>query len=181
MTILVVILGCIAGLVIYFFNKLVNAKNIVAEGWSGIDVQLKKRHDLIPNLVEVVKGYAIHEKQTLEEIVRLRGESREKSDPSDKSQVENTISTDLKKIFALVESYPDLKADANFRKLQGSLVDIEDALQFSRRYYNGAVRDYNTLVQSFPSNLIAGFFKYQTMKFFELEYATERSNPDISF
>jgi LemA protein len=181
MPIFLCILACILALVTYYYNKLVSLKNIVAEGWSGIDVQLKRRHDLIPNLVEIVKGYAGHEKETFEEVVRLRGESRQTNDPADKSLLENNISTDLKKIFALVEAYPNLKADANFRKLQDTLVEVEDSLQFSRRYYNGAVRAFNTLVQSFPSNLIARLFAYQPMKFFELEYATERKTPDISF
>lgn len=171
----------LAVLFVYFYNKLIRCGNLVDEGWSGIDVQLKKRHDLIPNLVEIVKGYAGHEKETLEEVVRLRGESSSKNDIADKEKVENTISGDLKKIFALVEAYPDLKADKNFRSLQQSLVEIEDALQYSRRYYNGAVREYNILIQSFPSNLIASSFSFQPRKFFELEFATERNTPDVKF
>ena len=177
-----IFLGLLLTLVVVavvIYNKLVKRRFLVNEGWSGIDVQLKRRHELIPNLVEIVKGYASHEKETLEEVTRLRQVSQLTSDREEKGNIENSISGDLKKIFALVESYPDLKADANFRKLQDSIIEIEDQLQYARRYYNGTVRDLNIVVQSFPSNLIASFFGFQDAKFFEIEYATERQNPEI--
>lgn len=181
MYILLSILILAAVVAAFYFNKLVNARNLVEEGWSGVDVQLKRRHDLIPNLVEMVKGYAKHEQQTLEEVVSLRNQSKGLPPSEQKQNIESGISTDLRKIFAIVEAYPDLKADKNFRSLQDALVEIEDALQYSRRYYNGAVRHYNILVQSFPSNLIAGAFKYETRNFFEIDLATERNTPDVSF
>jgi LemA protein len=168
-------------LTVLFYNRLVRYRFLMNEGWSGIDVQLKRRHDLIPNLVEMVKAYAGHEKQTLEDVTKLRDLSRNEQDISQKSGIENNISNDLKKVFALVESYPNLKADQNFRKLQDSLTEIEDSLQYARRYYNGTVRDYNIGVQSFPSNILAQAFGFKSAAFFEIEYATERQTPDIKF
>lgn len=181
MIIFIIVLCGLALLSIYYFNKLVDARNLTEEGWSGVDVQLKRRHDLIPNLVEAVKGYAVHEKGTLEEIINLRSRSRDMAASDEKQKLESGISADLRKIFALVESYPDLKADSNFRELQAALIEVEDGLQFARRYYNGAVRNYNTLIQSFPINIIATAAGHKVKDFFEIENSTERNAPNVQF
>lgn len=166
---------------VLLYNKLVRSAQLVSEAWSGIDVQLKRRHDLIPNLVEIVKGYGRHEQTTLEEIVKLRNLSQSTSDASEKSKIEASLGQNLKSLFAIVEAYPELKADTNYRKLHESLSECEDQLQYARRYYNGAVRNLNILVQSFPSNLIASRFGFKAGTFFEIQYATERSVPDVKF
>lgn len=172
----------VAGLVIWSivtYNLFVKCKNLVNEAWSGIDVQLKRRTDLIPNLVEAVKGYKQFEKTTLEEVTALRSESISAEGVKDKARSENAISHALKSIFALTEAYPDLKASRSFLDLHKNLVEIEDQLQMARRYYNGAVRDYNILIQSFPSNLIAGACRFDKGEFFEIDYATERQTPEV--
>ncbi len=166
---------------VYQFNQLVRQRNLVAEASSGIDVQLKRRHDLVPNLVETVKGYQRHEKGTLEDIVKLRTQLQCPVPSKERPALETQLSRSLKTIFALAESYPDLKADKNFLDLQKNLVDIEDHLQMSRRYYNGTVRDNNVLVDSFPGNMIASAFGFKRAEFFEIEYATERATPDVKF
>jgi len=172
----------VAGLVIwsvFTYNLLVKCKNLVNEAWSGIDVQLKRRADLIPNLVEAVKGYKQFERKTLEEVTALRSKSVSAEGVRDKIESENAITRALKSIFALTEAYPDLKASRSFLDLHKNLVEIEDQLQMARRYYNGAVRDYNILTQSFPSNLIAGSCHFDKAEFFEIEYATERQTPEV--
>lgn len=166
---------------VFVFNKLVRLQTLKEEAWSGIDVQLKRRHDLIPNLVVVVEGYATHEKKTLEELTLLRSKSQQQEKVSDIGVTENSISKDLKQIFALAEAYPDLKANESFLELQSTLAAIEDDLQYARRYYNGTVRDLKTLVQTFPSNVIAKVASFQDPDFFELELATERQNPELQF
>ena len=177
--VLIVVLIC--GYVALAFNNLIKQRNLSKEGWSAIDVQLKRRHDLIPNLVEVVKAYTAHERETLTDVVKLRERSMAAVGVADKGDIEQSISGDLKWILAVVESYPDLKADKNFRSLQANLSSIEDDLQYARRYYNGTVRDLNNVVESFPSNIIAFVFGFLKGEFFEIEYATERQNPDIAF
>ena len=162
------------------FNGLVKQRNRVKEAWSGIDVQLKRRHDLIPNLVEVVEGYAAHEKGLLEEITRLRSKTIDVTGLRDTQAAETDLTGSLESLLVLVEDYPALKADENFRQLHHSLVDIEDHLQMARRYYNGSVRDNNTKVESFPSNLIANLFGFVSEEFFELESATERAAPRMN-
>ena len=150
------------------YNKMVKRKNHVEDGWSGIDVQLKRRHNLIPNLVETVKKYASHEKDIMETVTKLRNINQNASKDVSANQ-EQLISKALSGLMVQVEAYPELKADANFRDLQKQLVDIEDQIQYARRYFNGAVREYNTLLQSFPALLIAQKFGFQEAEFFELE------------
>lgn len=153
--------------VILFFNRLVRDKNMLQEAWSGIDVQLKRRADLVPTLVETVKGYGRHEQSLFTDVAKLR--------------TQKDVVAGLKGVFALVESYPQLKADKNFLDLQKNLSQVEDDLQYARRYYNGTVRDYNTRIQSFPGNLVARFAGFKEEPFYEVEYVTERKNPDVSF
>lgn len=161
------------------FNRLIRRRNLMREGWSGIDVQLKMRRNLIPNLVEAVKGYSEHEKAALERIVLLRSQGEKASGVAEANASENALTQQIKGLFALAESYPDLKASKNFVELQEQLAEIEDQIQMARRYYNGAVRNYNTLAQSFPSNLVAGAFGFRRGEFFEIETATDRQVPEV--
>ncbi|MFA5100841.1 MAG: LemA family protein [Candidatus Omnitrophota bacterium] len=164
------------------FNRLVRLKTLMAEAQSGIDVQLKRRYDLIPNIVEAVKGYMQHERTVLEQITALRTRAMGAAGSlQDKAVVENRLSEVLKQIFVLAENYPDLKASKNFLELQSALISVEDELQLSRRYYNGTVRNFNILAQSFPCNMVAKAFRFESAVFFEIEYATERRNPDVRF
>lgn len=176
-----IVLGVIIVGIIVFYNRLVKLGYLVDEAWSGIDVQLKRRLDLIPNLVAVVKSYATYESDILTEVTRLRSQSQEALAADKRGALEKNIGTELKNILALAESYPELKANENFLSLQKNLSAIEDDLQYARRYFNGTVRDLNISVQSFPSNIIASLFTIKSRQFFELEYATERKNPDVSF
>src|ERR1700749_5095909 len=152
---------------VFTYNGLVRRKNQVAEGWSGIDVQLKRRADLIPNLVESVKGYAAHERGTLDELTKLRSQTGTQ-DVAQRAQTESAISAAIGKVMAVAEAYPDLKASANFQQLQHDLSDIEDQIQMARRYYNGTVRDYNVSIQQFPSSVIAGIGGFTAQQFFQL-------------
>ncbi len=179
--ILLVVIALVAFWLIGIYNKLVRNKNLVAEGWSGIDVQLKRRTDLIPNLLESVKGYMKHERELLSEVTRLRAESLKITDVPAKSQVENALSRSLANLFAVAENYPDLKANQNFLDLQRQLGEIEDQIQMSRRYYNGTVRNFNILIESFPSNLVAKQFNFSQANFFELEDEAERAVPQVKF
>jgi len=177
--VILVLLILILSYGVVIFNSLVKLRNLKEEAWSGIDVQLKRRHDLLPNLVETVKGYASHEQSTLEEVTRLRSQSEASNDVKEIGEIERNISKDIKKIFALVEDYPDLKANEGFLKLQENLSEIEDQLQFARRYYNGTIRNYKIKLQSFPSSIVAGIASFKDAEFFEIEYATERSTPEL--
>jgi LemA protein len=163
------------------YNRLVKNRNLVLEGWSGIDVQLKRRYDLIPNLVETVKGYAGHEKDVLEKVVELRNAAARAETAGEKAPIENMLTQTLRQLFALAEAYPDLKANQNFLDLQGKLSEIEEQIQLARRYYNGTARDMNILVQSFPSNIIARSFGFAEAEYFEIELATEREAPRVQF
>ena len=163
------------------FNRLVKNRNLVMEGWSGIDVQLKRRYDLIPNLVETVKGYAKHEAGTLEKVVEMRNQAGQARTAAEKAPLETALTGMLRQVFALAEAYPDLKANQNFLDLQGRLTEIEEQIQFARRYYNGAARDMNILVQSFPSNIVANAFGFHPADYFEIELATEREAPRVQF
>jgi LemA protein len=163
---------------IWIYNRLIKNRNLVKEAWAGIDVQLQKRHELVPNLVSTVKAYASHETGLFEEVARIRSD-RESSVPNMAKQ-ETTLSRSLGRLFALAEDYPDLKANEGFQQLHSSLIEIEDHLQFARRYYNGAVRDNNNAVESFPSNLLAAFFKFTPAEFFEIEFSAQRHMPDVS-
>lgn len=163
------------------YNSLVQLRVRTESAWSDIDVQLKRRHDLIPNLVETVKGYAAHEKGTFENIAKYRSMAMQATSPADKAQAEGQLSTALKSLFAVAESYPQLQASQEFTELQNSLNSIEDNIQNARRYYNAVVRDYNTRVQSFPTNILAGMFGFQTRQFFEMESAADRENVAVKF
>jgi len=166
---------------ILIYNALVRMRNMVQEAWSGIDVQLKRRTDLIPNLVSTVKGYAEHEKGTLEEVIRLRGLAQNAQGVGETAHAQGLLGAALGKLFALAENYPELKANANFAQLQASLGEIEEQVQLARRYYNGAVRNLNIAVESFPSNLVAGRFGFEKAEFFELESPSERAVPKVEF
>ncbi len=179
-----VVLGVIAVIVFYaisIYNRLVKNRQMVEEGWSGIDVQLKRRSNLIPNLVNAVKGYMKHEKELLENITELRAGvvAAEGGDPETRARAEGALSGGLLKLNAVMENYPDLKANENVMDLQNSLEEIETEIQLSRRYYNGAVRNLNILVESFPSNFIANYFKFIKAQYFEIEDAAERSVPKV--
>ncbi len=163
------------------YNRLVKKRNHVEDGWSGIDVQLKRRHDLIPNIVNVVKKYAEHEQETLEKVINLRNAARKPHSPSEQSQDEQKLSQALSGLMVQVEAYPDLKANTNFIDLQQQLQKIEDDIQYARRYYNGAVREYNTAVQSFPSNMVANRYGFREAEFFELENPKDAENPEVKF
>ncbi len=171
----------IAAYLAYAYNALVSTKNLAAEGWSGIDVQLRRRADLIPNLIETVKGYASHEDKLFRDIADLRAKSISGGTVGEQSAVGQAMSGALGKLFAVAEAYPELKADANFRDLQDKLSGVEDEIQMSRRYYNGAVRNLNTMIESFPSNFIADFFKFQKAEFFEIGDAAAREVPKVDF
>ena len=177
------ILGAIAFYGVAIYNGLVKATQMVKEAWSGIDVQLKRRTDLIPNIVESIKGYAGHEKDTLREVteMRTRVQAVPEGDIAGRAVAEGLLSQALGKLMAVAEAYPDLKANENFLQLQQTLDKIEGEVQMSRRYYNGAARDLNVKVESFPSNFVANYFKFQTAEFFEIEDATDRNVPDVKF
>ncbi len=161
------------------FNRLIRERNLMREGWSGVDVQLKRRRDLIPGLVETVKSYAGHEQRLLENVTELRSERPPGEGLGEMQDRENVLTDQLKRLFAVVEAYPDLKASGNFLELQTLLVEIEDQIQMARRYYNGAVRNYNTRAESFPTNLVAGLFRFELGEFFQIETATERAAPKV--
>ena len=163
------------------YNKLIKNRNMVEEGWSGIDVQLKRRSNLIPNLIETVKGYMGHEKGVLESVTELRTQSINAGNPGDQGRAEGLLGAALGKLFAVAEDYPDLKANENFIDLQDDLAELEEQIQLARRYYNGAVRNLNILIESFPSNLIARYFQFRQAEFFELVDPAERAVPEVSF
>ena len=154
---------------------------MVEEGWSGIEVQLKRRSNLIPNLLETVKGYMGHERELLSKVTELRSQSMQERAVDKKARLEEKLSRSLANVFAVAEGYPDLKANENFSELQAELSEIEDQIQLARRYYNGTVRNLNIQVESFPGNIIAGIFKFTRAEFFEIEDPTERTVPEVSF
>jgi len=174
-----IILFLVIGVSIY--NRLVKNRNLVQEAWSGIEVQFKRRADLIPNLLEAVKGYIGHERGVLDRVTELRTQSRQAGSVGEKAQAEGLLGAALGNLFAVAENYPDLKASQNFLELQKSLADIEEQLQLARRYYNGAARNLNILIGSFPSNLIAQRFNFQPVEYFELESPQDREVPKVSF
>lgn len=167
--------------VVGMYNGLVRLKVQCDNAWADIDVQLKRRYDLIPNLVETVKGYAAHEKGTLEAVVNARSRAMSATTPGDKAQAENMLSGALKSLFALSESYPQLRAVESFTSLQASLSEIEDTVQNARRYYNAVVRDLNTKIQQFPTNIFAGMLGFKPREFFEVSAPAEREAPKVSF
>lgn len=177
------IVGLIAA-VIMMYNSLIRLKNRVDEAWSDIDVQLKRRYDLIPNLVETVKGYAAHEKETLDRVIQARNSAmavQGKGSAKEQADAENALSSTLKSIFALAESYPNLKANENFLELQRELTDTEDKIQASRRFYNGNVRDFNTKLQIFPTNVIGNMLGFKNRDYFEIEEPGQREAVKVQF
>jgi LemA protein len=166
--------------VVGIYNGLIKLKNRVDEAWSDIDVQLKRRHDLIPNLINTVKGYAAHEKELFEKVTEARTAAMGAQTPAQKEQAENALSGTLKSLFAVAENYPDLKANQNFLELQRELTDTEDKIQASRRFYNGNVRDFNIKIETFPSNIIAGMLNFTKRDFFAAEEG-EKENVNVQF
>jgi LemA protein len=180
-----VVIGVTVAIVVFVvqvFNNLVRMRNVVREGWSGIDVQLRRRTDLVPNLVETVKGYAAHERGLFEDVAKNRAQSIAADNVGGQVAAENKLQGSLARLFAVAEAYPDLKANKNFLDLQRQLAEVEDQLQMARRYYNGTVRNFNINLQSFPSNVIAGLLGFTAEPFFELEdRAASSQAPAISF
>ena len=168
-------------LLIGMYNGLVRLKVACDNAWADIDVQLKRRYDLIPNLVETVKGYAGHEKGTLEAVINARNRAMTATNPGDKAEAENMLSGALKSLFALSEAYPQLRAIESFTSLQNSLSQIEDTVQNARRYYNAVVRDLNTKIQQFPTNILANMMGFKQREFFEVSAPAEREAPKVSF
>lgn len=184
MTITLIILAAVAIFFFYgisIYNRLVKLKTMVEEAWSSIDVMLKKRHDLIPNLVETVKGYATHERATLDSVTRARAAAMGANTIQEKEVAEKNLSQAMMTLNAVAEQYPDLKANTNFLQLQGELSALEGDIEKSRRYYNGTVRENNILVETFPSNILANMFKFTKATFFELDNVAERAVPSIKF
>jgi LemA protein len=176
-----VIIVVIVGLLVGLYNSLVQLRVRADSAWSDIDVQLKRRHDLIPNLVETAKGYAAHEKSTFEDIAKYRSMAMQATAPADRAVAENQLTGALKSLFAVAENYPQLRASEEFMALQGQLSQTEDNIQNSRRYYNAVVRDLNTKIQSFPTNILAGMFGFQQRQFFEVSTPAERENVAVKF
>jgi LemA protein len=179
--IILAIVGVAAVWAIATYNKFVSLKAQGDASWSDIDVQIKRRHNLIPNLIETVKGYTRHEKETLERVVKARQEGVAASTVHDQAAAENSLTAALRQIFALSEAYPELKASASFLELKEQLSEIEDAIQNARRYYNAVIRDYNTKVDSFPDLAIARMFSFETREYFELGDAAQRAVPQVTF
>ena len=167
--------------VISIYNKLVRLRNTMKSSWSDIDVQCKKRYDLVPNLVETVKGYAAHEKSVFENVTKARSMAMQATTPAEMAKAENMFRDTLKSLFAVAEAYPELKANTNFLQLQSQLQELENSLEAARRYYNAVVRDFNTQIESFPSNLIASTFNFKQGDFFQLETPEERKAVKVSF
>jgi len=176
-----VILTLLVLAVIFIYNSLVRRRNRVKEAWADIDVQLKRRHNLIPNLVNAVKGYMGHERGVLENVTKARAEALKAGSPKEREQKENMLTDTLKTLFAVSENYPDLKASANFLDLQRELADAENKIMAARRFYNTNVRDYNTAIQSFPTNMLAGMFNFKEETLFEVKVEEEREVPKVEF
>ena len=167
--------------IIGIYNGLIKLKNRTDEAWSDIDVQLKRRYDLIPNLLETVKGYASHEKELFVKVTEARSQAMQATSPDTKGKAENVLSDALKSLFAVAENYPQLRASENFAKLQDELSDTENKIQAARRFYNGNVRDFNTKIQIFPNNVIAGMLGFKNREFFEIGNEAERENVKVKF
>lgn len=179
--IILIIAVVIAAWAILTYNRLVAFRNRTKEAWSDIDVQLKRRYNLIPNLVETVKGYAAHERQVFEKVTQARSQAMGAQTVKEKGQAENFLSSTLKSLFAVAENYPDLKASVNFLELQRELRDTEDKIQAARRFYNTNVRDLNIKIETFPANIVAGIFRFKKMDFFEIEEPAAREAPKVNF
>lgn len=179
-----IVLGLVVlvlAVLVFIYNSLVSRRNQTEEAWSDIEVQMKRRFDLIPNIVETVKGYAAHEKGVLENVTRARTQAMGAHTPEEHSRAENMLSSTLKTLFAVAESYPDLKANVNFLDLQRELADTENKIQAARRFYNGNVRDYNTMLESFPVNMLGGTFGFVKKEFFDLEEEVAREPVKVRF
>src|SRR5919201_2374471 len=171
-------------ILIILYNSLIRSRNQVDEAWSDIDVQLKRRYDLIPNLVETVKGYAAHERGVFERVTQARANAiaaGQTGSPQERAQAENMLTSALRSVFAVAENYPQLQAVQEFKDLSENLTATEDKISFARRFYNGNVRDYNTSLQTFPTNVFAGMFGFRPEEYFELAEATEREVPQVKF
>ena len=179
------VIGAVVFIIIVWFiavfNGIVTLRNRTQEAWSDIDVQLKRRHDLIPNLVETVKGYAKHEKELFENVTKARAEAINASGIKDQAKAENQLSDTLKSLFAVAENYPNLRASENFQKLQDELTDTENKVEAARRFYNGNVRDLNIKIESFPSNIVAGMFSFKQMELFEIEESVAKEPVEVKF
>ena len=179
--VLIAIIAILVFTAVSVYNKIINYENRYENAWSQIDVQLKKRNDLIPNLVETVKGYAAHEQDTLNKVITARNAAQGAQGVPAQQAAEQQLTTALSGFFALAEAYPDLKANQNFLQLQGELSKVEGDIEKARRYYNGTVRENNILVESFPSNIVAGMFNFHLSDFFEMENEEERAVPQVKF
>ena len=179
--IVLIILGIIIFAVIFIYNRLVGLRNQVQEAWSDINVQLKRRYNLIPNLVNTVKGYATHEKEVFEKVTEARTKAMQVQGVNGKPAAEGELTNALKSLFAVAENYPQLRASENFQKLQDELTDTEDKIQAARRFYNGIARDYNIAQQSFPNNTIVHFFNFKPAEFFEEISEEEKKVPEAKF
>ena len=181
---LIVVLVLLAGLLAWavgLYNRLVRLRNMVKEGWSGVEVQLKRRANLIPNLIQTVKGYLDHERGVLEKLTELRSRTLQTDQPAERARLEGDLGRAIGRLFAVAEAYPDLKANQNFMDLQDELSQLENQIQMARRYYNGTVRDLNIAVESFPSNIVAGMFGFHQAEFFEIEDEADRGVPKVEF
>jgi LemA protein len=184
LVVLLVLVGVVAVVALWFvftYNGLVRLRNQVKNAWSQIDVQLKRRYDLIPNIVETVKGYAAHEKETFERVIQARQRGIDASGVKQQQEAENMITGALRQLFALSEAYPNLKANENFLALQEELASTENKIGFARQYYNDTVKDFNTRQEMFPANLVASMLGFQPAEFFEIEEASQREAPKVKF
>lgn len=181
--IILAIIVAVAGYAVFIYNNLVSTRQLTKEGWSGIDVQLKRRTDLIPNLLETVKGYMGHERETLQAVTdaRAAAQAGTNASPGERSALEGALSGALGRLIAVAEAYPDLKANTTFLEFQQALRGVEDEIQMARRYYNGTARNMNVAVESFPSNLVANMFKFESVEYFELENEADRAVPQVKF
>lgn len=171
----------VAVIIVFIYNTLIRRRNQVEEAWSDIEVQLKRRYDLIPNVVETVRGYMIHEREVLENVTKARTQAVGANTLEEHAKAENMLTNTLKTLFAVSENYPDLKANANFLDLQRELADTENKIQAARRFYNGNVRDYNITIETVPQNFVAKFFMFEKKEFFELEQEEAREPVKVSF
>lgn len=174
-----IVFAAVAGWAGYTFNRCIRHRNLMREAWSGVDVQLKRRHDLVPRLVDCVKGYKGYEASLLERLTQARNRAQLSRSVAESGEVENGLAKTLQSLLVVAEAYPDLKASETFHKLSADLIEIEDQIQYARRYYNGTVRDFNTLVESFPSGLVARLFGFRVAEFFEIESNIERQAVEV--
>ncbi len=184
MLIVLIVVGVLVAAALWYIvtrNRMIGSRNRVDEAWSGIDVQLKRRHDLIPNLVEAVKGYASHERQTFENVTRARAEAMRATGVEDVAKAESTLAGALGNLRVVAEQYPDLRATENFQQLQNNLNELEDEIQAARRIYNSNVQSYNTQIQVFPNSIVANTSGFEDREFFEIEVASDREVPQVSF